>query len=303
MNVVMQIQGRSGFIPSTVVTWTLGNYFSTMGIPLIKGRFIAPEDRAGSQAVVVISEGTAKKFWPGGNAIGQRVEVGGTPGMATIVGIVGDVNDGPLGTVPLPHVYVPYLQVPDGLLVDKMINFGRLMTLAVRTSTDPSAMTSALVAQVHSFDSQLAVANIRTMTQEVNSSVAGPKFDTFLLGLFAFLALFLAAIGIYGVLAYTTAQRTHEIGIRMALGAQRTDVMRVVLGQGARLAVFGVALGVLAAFGLTRLMASLLFGVSAIDPLTFVVVAIVLVGIGTLACYIPARRAVRVDPMVALRYE
>ncbi|MGH9728061.1 MAG: ADOP family duplicated permease [Candidatus Acidiferrales bacterium] len=303
MTVVMQIQGRPGFTPPIRVTWALGNYFTTMEIPLLKGHFFTPEDRAGSQPVVIISADTAAKFWPSGDAIGKRVEIAGTPGMATIVGVVGDVNDAPLGTTPLPHVYVPYLQVPDKLLEDKQIDFARLMTLAVRTSTDPTAMTSALVGQIHSLDSGLAVAEIRTMVQEVNSSVAGPKFNTFLLGLFGSLALFLAAIGIYGVLAYAMAQRIHEIGIRMALGAQRTDVMRLVLGQGAKLALIGVGVGALAALGLTRLLASLLYSVSPTDPITFVGVALVLLGVALLACYIPARRAMRVDPIVALRYE
>jgi predicted permease len=303
MDSVMQIQGRPGFTPLTMVTWALGNYFAAMGIPLIQGRFFTPQDRAGSHPVVIISDVTAKKFWPGGDALGKRVGIAGTPGVATIIGIVGNVNNGPLGSVPSPHAYVPYLQLPDSVLMDKEFTAARSMTLVVRTSTDPSAITSAVVANVHSLDSQLAVANIRTMAEEVNSSVAGPKFDTFLLGFFAFLALFLAAIGIYGVLAYTTVQRTHEIGVRIALGAQREEVSRLILGQGARLALLGVGLGVVIAVGLTRLMASLLFGVSATDPLTFVVVATVLVGIGMLACYIPARRAMRVDPMVALRYE
>jgi putative ABC transport system permease protein len=300
---VMRIQGRPGFTPAVMDDWTLGNYFTAMGIPLVQGRFFTPQDRAGSVPVVIISEETAKKFWPAGDALGQRVEIWGTPGMATIIGIVGNVNNGPLSSAPLLHAYVPYLQLPDSCLVDKEDNVARLMTLVVRTSTDPSAMTSAVVAQVHSLDSQLAVANVRTMAEEVNSSVAGPKFDTFLLGLFAFLALFLAAIGIYGVLAYTTLQRTREIGVRVALGAQRGQVLRLILGQGARLALLGVGTGVLIAIGLTRLMASLLFGVSAMDPLTFVVVATVLVGIGMLACYLPARRAMRVDPMVALKYD
>jgi putative ABC transport system permease protein len=191
-------------------------------------------------------------------------------------------------------------------LPDDYIVYGNLiipMNLVVRTSTDPASLTSAVVTQIHSLDPQLPVANIHTMDQEMTSSVATPKFNTFVLGLFAFLALFLAAIGIYGVLAYAVAQQSHEIGIRMALGAQRRDVMRLVLVQGARLALAGTAIGLLAAFGLTRLMSSLLYGISASDPLTFAAVAIVLVAVALLACYIPAHRAMHVDPMVALRYE
>ena len=300
---VMKVEGRPGYTPVIRDTWVLANYFEAMGIPLLNGRYFTPEDRAGSQPVVVISEGTAKKYWPAGDAIGKRLYIYGTPDMATVVGIVGNVSGSQFVTATTPEVYVPYLQIPNAMLEDKRDTPARSLALAVRTSTDPQAMAAALVAQVHSLDSQLAVGKIRTMTQVVGSSVAGPEFNTFLFGLFAVLALFLAAIGIYGVLACTTVQRTHEIGIRMALGAQRPEVFRLILGRGARLAVLGLGIGVLSAVGLTRLMASLLFGVGAMDPLTFVVVATVLVGVAMLACYIPARRAMKVDPMVALRYE
>ena len=300
----MKVEGRVGYTPLTRVTWVLGNYFETMGIPLLRGRYFIPQDRVGSQPVVIISEDAAKKYWPASDAIGKRLYIDGTPGMATTIGIVGNVSGSRLVTVPTPQVYVPYLQVPSGLLEDKQTSGqSRSLTLAVRTSTDPQAMASALVAQVHSLDSQLAVGKIRTMAQVVSSSVASPKFDTFLLGLFACLALFLAAIGVYGVLAYTTVQRTHEIGIRMALGAEPTQIMRLILAHGLKLALIGVVIGVAAALGVTRLISSMIFGVTPYDRVTFVVVAAVLVTVALLACYIPARRAMRVDPMVALRYE
>ncbi len=298
---VLQVEGRPSSTPIMTVTWSLGDYFSTMGIPLIKGRFFTPEDRIGSQPVAVINEATAKLLWPGEDPLGKRLGHPFPNMMRTVVGIVGDVNDGPLGSKPGPHFYLPYLQLPDDYIVYNNVILP--INLVVRTSTDPTSLTSAVVAQIHSLDPQLAVANIRTMDQEMASSVAAPKFNTFVLGLFAFLALFLAAIGIYGVLAYAVAQQSHEIGIRMALGAQRRDVMRLVLARGARLALAGTAIGLLAAFGLTRLMSSLLYGISASDPLTFAAVAIVLVAVALLACYIPAHRAMRVDPMVALRYE
>jgi predicted permease len=300
-NETLQVEGRPGSTPAMTVTWTLGDYFSTMGIPLIKGRFLTPEDRIGSQPVAVVNEETAKLLWPGEDALGKRLGHPFPNMMRTVVGIVGDVNDGPLGSKPGPHFYLPYLQLPDDYITyDNVI---LPMNLLVRTSTDPASLTSTIVAQIHSLDPQLAVANIRTMNQQVSSSVAAPKFNTLVLGLFAFLALFLAAIGIYGVLAYAVVQQIHEIGIRMALGAQPRDVMRLILVHGARLALAGLAIGALAAFGLTRLMSSLLYGISASDPLTFAAVSAVLFAVALLACYIPARRAMRVDPMIALRYE
>jgi len=298
---ILQVEGRPGSTPAITVTWTLGDYFSTMGIPLMEGRFFTPEDRIGSQPVAVINEETAKLLWPGEDVLGKRLGHPFPNMMRTVVGIVGDVNDGPLGSKPGPHFYLRYLQLPDDYIVYNNVILP--INLVVRTSTDPASLTSAVVAQIHSLDPQLAVANIRTMDQEMASSVAAPKFNTFVLGLFAFLALFLAAIGVYGVLAYAVAQQSHEIGIRMALGAQRRDVMRLILIQGARLALGGLAIGTLAALGLTRMMSSLLYSISASDPLTFAAVATVFLAVALLACYIPARRAMRVDPMIALRYE
>jgi putative ABC transport system permease protein len=300
-NEILQVEGRQGSTPLITVTWTLGDYFSTMGIPLIEGRFFTPEDRIGSQPVAVINRETAKLVWPGEDVLGKRLGHPFPNMMRTVIGVVGDVNDGPLGSRPGPHFYLPYLQLPDDYILYNNVILP--INLVVRTSTDPASLTSAVVAQIHSLDPQLAVANVRTMDQEMASSVAAPKFNTFVLGLFAFLALFLAAIGIYGVLAYAVAQQLHEIGIRMALGAQRRDVLRLILIQGARLALGGLAIGTLAALGLTRMMSSLLYSISASDPLTFAAVATVLLAVALLACYIPARRAMRVDPMIALRYE
>jgi len=303
---ILQVEGQQGSTPAIRVTWALGNYLQTMGIPLLRGRGFTPEDRAGSQPVVLVSLEAAKLLWPGEDALGKRIRgggVGGNPPWMTVVGIVGDVKDGPMNEAAKPHVYLPYLQLSDKLVEDQVINEARSMNVAVRTANDPASMTSAVTGVIHAVDAGIPIAKVRTMEQDISASVAGPKFNTFLLGLFAFLALFLAAIGIYGVLAYTVTQQTHEIGIRIALGAQQRDVMRLVLGQGTKLALAGVGIGVLAALGLTRLMAPSLYGVSANDPLTFAVVSIVLVGVALLACYIPARRAMRVDPMIALRYE
>jgi putative ABC transport system permease protein len=297
------VEGRTGATPATRVSWVLGNYFRTMGISVLRGRAFTPEDRQGTQLVAIISDGTAKALWPGQDALGKRFSGAGQRNLLTVVGIVGDVNDSTLNKKPLPHVYAPYLQVADAQMEDTIVNVGRSMNIAVRTAGDPAALTSAVTAQIRALDSDLAIAKIRTMDQDMQLSVTAPKFNTLLLGIFSLAALFLAAIGIYGVLAYTVAQQTRDIGIRVALGAKQRDVMRLILAHGARLALAGIVLGLLAAFGLTRLMSSLLYGVSASDPLTFIVVAMVLLAVALAACYLPARRAMKVDPMVALRYE
>jgi predicted permease len=296
----VQVEGKPGTTPGVRVSWVFDDYFSTVGIPLLRGRSFTPEDRAGSQLVALVSKGAAKALWPGQDALGKRFNVAG--GVEIVVGIVGDVNDGTLADKPQPHVYIPYLQTAD-VFFELSNSELRAMNIAVRTAGDPAALTSAVTHQIHSLDSDLAVAKIHTMDQDLSESVAGPRFNTSLLGIFSIAALLLAAIGIYGVLAYAVGQQTHEIGIRVALGAQRRDVVRLVLAHGARLALIGITIGLLAAFGLTRLMASLLYGISASDPLTFAAVSALLFAVALLACYIPARRAMRVDPMVALRYE
>ena len=297
----VQVEGKRGTTPAVRVSWILGDYLRTMGISLLRGRSFTPEDRAGTQVVALVSEGAAKAMWPGEDPLGKRFAQGTR--LFTVVGIVADVTDSTLDAKPLPHAYIPYLQLPDGFLQGDAYDEARAMNIAVRTSGNPAALTSAVTGQIHSLDPDLALAKISTMDREMDASVAGPRFNASLFGIFSVAALFLAAIGIYGVLSYTVAQQTHEIGIRMALGAQRRDVMRLILSQGARVALVGIAIGLLAALALTRLMASLLYGVSATDPLTFAGVAIVLTLVALAACYIPARRAMRVDPMVALRYE
>ena len=308
--VAVAIEGRSnaeGKTPQAICqSWVMGNYFETMGIPLLQGRSFTPEDRVESEPVAIVSLSTARKFWPEQNAIGKRIRWGAKSPLhpwETIVGIIGDVSQGPLNTPLAPHVYRPYNQLPGPFLGDDPFGDWHAMNLAVRTKVDPASLTSAVVAQVHSLNPDLAVANIRTMTQVISASFAGPEFNTVLLGALASLALFLSAIGIYGVLAYAIAQQTHEIGIRIALGANPRDVLGLILGRGARLAGIGAGVGLAAALALTRLMKGLLYGVSAMDPLTFVGVVILLIAVGLLASYIPARRAMRVDPMVALRHE
>jgi putative ABC transport system permease protein len=284
-------------------SWVLGDYLQTMGIPLLRGRTFGPEDRLETQPVAIVSQSFARKFWPSQDSIGKRIRWGVRDPWETIVGVVGDVNQGPFSDPLAPHVYRPYNQLPAAFLENDPFGDWHAMNLALRTQADPSSLAAAILAQVHSLDPDLAVANIRTMTQVISSSVAGARFNTILIGTFAGVALFLAAIGVYGVLAYTVTRRTHEIGIRMALGAKREDVLRLVVGQGLKLTFIGVAIGAVVALALTRFLASLLYGVKPADPLTFVLVSVALAGAAALACYLPARRAAKVDPMVALRYE
>ena len=305
--IAIQIEGRrnaGGETPQAICqTWQVGNYFQTLGIPLLKGRAFTPEDRIDAQPVAIVSETAGRQFWPGQDPIGKRIRWGVYTPWQTIVGIVGDVNDEPLGQPVQLHVYRPYLQMADLFFEDSRFGEVRSMNLAVRSQTDPASLTSAVIGQIHSLDPDLAVEHVRTMAQVISSSVAGPRFNTFLLGVFAGVALFLAAIGIYGVMAYAITQQTHEIGIRLALGAQPRNVLQLVLRRGVRLAGVGATFGVAAALALTRLMAGLLYDVSATDPVTFSCVVILLLAIALLACYVPARRAMRVDPLVALRYE
>jgi putative ABC transport system permease protein len=272
------------------------NYFSTMGIPLIAGREFTEADTAKSQKVIIINEKLARRFFAGRNPIGLHIAQGAGnkvhPDME-IVGVVADSKwDGPRDTIQ-PFLYEPYAQNP--LL-------GVLM-FYVRTERDPAQMAATLHATMEQLDPNLPVNNMRTLTAQIDDEMFNDRLVAILSISLALLAALLAALGLYGVLSYVVAQRTREIGIRMALGGQRADILRLVLGQGAQLTVIGGAVGIVAALALARLMSSLLFGVSANDPLTFVGVAVLLGIVSGAACYIPARRAVRVDPIVALRYE
>ncbi|HLK34774.1 MAG TPA: ABC transporter permease [Terriglobales bacterium] len=301
----LELEGRPqvGKPPAVTETWVLGNYFQTMRIPLVAGRFFNRQDGPDSPPVVIISQAMAKKYWPGQNPIGKRLRHEENQPWITVVGVVGDVSDGPGTQQPRPHIYLPFLQLSDTLTADNIVGVARSMNLAVRTQTDPASLTSEVVAKVHSLDPDLAVANIAPMPQLVSSLLAGPRFNTTLLGLFAGFALFLSAIGIYGVLAYAVAQQRHEIGIRMALGARPRHVLRFVLAWGTRLACVGTVCGIVAALALTRLMKGLLYGVGATDPLTFAAVTLLLLLVALFASYLPARRATKVDPMIALRCE
>jgi putative ABC transport system permease protein len=239
----------------------------------------------------------AQRYFSGENPIGKRFHFGHRPvndprEWITITGVVGDTRLYGLANPSRLEVYIPFRQSITGD-----------MNLIAKSRNDPAALTAAIRHVVHSLDKDLPISGIATMEQLISNSVSTRRVTLILLGMFSALALVLAAIGIYGVISYSVAQRTHEIGIRMALGAQRRDVLRMVLTQGAKIAGAGMIIGIVLSFGLARLIANLLFSVSAADPLTFAAVAIVLALVAMLACYIPARRALRVDPMVALRHE
>ncbi len=270
-------------------------YAHTLGVPVLRGREFEDEDTENAPPVTMINARMAREYFPKENPVGKRIKFGHPSDPSkwmTIVGVVGDTRLYGLANPSRLEIYVPFRQdVPSH------------MYLVVKSAMDPGALTSAIRAAVRESDKDQAIFGISTMDQLIVNSVSTRRITLILLGLFSTLALVLAAIGIYGVISYSVAQRTHEIGIRMALGAQKADVLRMVLAQGARIAGAGVVIGLAASLGLTRLLANLLFSVSAADPLTFVAVAITLILVAMLACYIPARRTLRVDPMIALRYE
>ncbi len=295
------IEGREpaelGTEPDAYYRGVSPNYFETVGLPLRRGRFFTEQDREDAPLVVLINETMARQFFPGEDPIGHRLRWARRQTLywMTIVGVVADTRPYSLDEGDQPAVYVPYRQERD--------SFRTWMNLVVRTSLEPTSLAPALKRAVAEVDKNIPLADIRTMEVRMASSVAGRRFQLLLLGLFALLALVLAAVGIYGVVSNVTAQRTHEIGIRVALGARPADILRMVVGYGMALTLMGVVAGLAAAVALTRLLASLLFEVSATDPVTFVGIALLLTAVALLACWLPARRATRVHPMAALRYE
>ena len=293
------------------MNWALGyivepHYLGAMGIPLERGRFLTPQDNDHSPTVAVVDEEFARKFFPNQDPIGKRVNLIANPlaGKAEIIGVVGHVNQWGLDSDranPLrAQMYLPFWQMPDD-----QFSGPTGATVVVRFTGATFTVTNLIRYAVHRMNAEEAVYGFRTMDQIIDSSLAARRFSMFLLGAFAALALLLASVGIYGVMSYLAARRTQEIGIRVALGAEPGSILRLVIGQGAQMALMGVGGGLAASFGLTRLMAhySLLFGVGATDPLTFGGVAILLTMVAVAACYIPARRAAKADPIVALRYE
>ena len=284
--------GQAPMINHAVVT---PNYFRTMGIPLLQGRDFNEADQATAMRVTIVDERLAREYWPGESPLGKRIRFGppeSNEPWHTIVGVAGSVRHARLDRETRETIYVPYQQIP--------VNW---MAVAVRTTVDPRSLAGAVKKEVLALDKDQPTANVLTMNEIVSRSIWQQRFYAMMFGLFAALALVLAAVGIYGVMSYAITQRTHEIGIRMALGADRIKVLRLTLAQGMKLALTGVVCGLGASYLLTRLMAGLLFGVSATDLGTFVSLAVLLVAVTLLACYIPARRATKVDPLVALRYE
>jgi putative ABC transport system permease protein len=267
-------------------------YFETVHTPLLAGRAFSETDVAGGQAVAVVNETTAKRYWPDQNPIGKHLANSRDQIQREIVGVVDDVKTGGLNSASTEEMYLPMAQVP-----------WPTMTVVVRSNANPQPLVAAVRAKISETDPNLPISGILSMDDVIALSVAQPRIIMQFVGVFAGLALMLAAVGVYGVMAYSVTTRKQEMGIRMALGARPGDIFRLVVGQGMRMTLIGVALGVAASLGLTRLISSMLFGVHSTDPLVFTFAALVLIGVALLACYLPARRATRVDPIVVLRYE
>ena len=285
-------------------SFVMGDYFQALGIPLVRGRLFTPSDDGTTQRVVIINQTLADKFFAGRDPIGGRLHLGvagrDAGGWSTVVGVVGNVKPFGLDDDSLPHTYMPYLQHAANELKG---GTAQNLVLAVRTSGDPASASGAVRTAVWSLDRQVPVTDVRTMEQVVSQSTAPRRFNMVLVGLFAGAALLLAAVGLYGLMSYSVSQRTHEIGVRMTLGASRGDVLRMVLGSGFKLVLIGVAAGVAGALAASRLLAGFLFEVRPSDPATFAAVTLALAAIALPASIVPALRATRVDPMVALRNE
>jgi predicted permease len=279
-------------------------YLKVMGIPLHRGRFFTQDDNEHSPPVIVIDESFAREYFPNEDPIGKRINIGIINSEPEIVGVVGHVKhwgldtDGDAKHPILAQAYMPFMQIPDQFWTGPPQS-----ETVVRSKGLPAALVPAIRATIEKLNGENVMYETKPLEEIVADSLAARRFMMILLGVFAALALLLSSIGIYGVISYVVGQRTHEIGIRMALGAQRSHVLGLMLGEGMKMALVGVAIGIVAALGLTQLMTKMLFGVGATDPVTFCAVALVLAGVALTACYVPARRAMRVDPMVALRYE
>ena len=283
-----------GAEPSVGVHWITPDYLKAMRVPLLRGRNFTAADRTGAPKVVLINEAAARRFWPGEDPIGKPIAVGqgGFGDRAEIVGIIADVRYGTMDAPPGPDVFIPFAQSPRNSMV-----------LYLRTTSDPRALAVAVRAEVRALDRNLPVYDLKTMIERISDATSSARFSAVLLGIFAAIALVLSAIGIYGVMSYAVSQRTHEIGIRIALGAEPRDVLALVVRRGLGLTVVGLVVGVAAALASTRVLTTLLYEVRPSDPPTYIVIAGILGLVAFFASYVPARRATRVDPLVALRSE
>jgi len=284
-------------VPITANRLVSPDYLKTVGVTLIKGRLINETDRAGQPPIVVISEELARQAWPGKDPLGKRIKRV-RPGQdfpwMTVIGVIKDVKEDLFNyRINRPVWYVPYAQVENNFPVN----------LVVRTSGDPASLTTAIREAIHAVDPDQSISNVMTMNENLARVLVTERFSAILMSVLAASGLLLAALGLYGVMAYSVSRRTMEIGVRVALGARRLHVLRLILGQGAKLTLLGVAIGLAAAWGLTRLLVSLLFEVNASDPVTFVSISLLLISVGLIACFLPTRRALSVDPMIALRAE
>jgi predicted permease len=295
---------------STNLSWVYGPYFQTLGIRLQSGRVFSEVEATESRGVVIVNERLAWTFWQGQDAVGKRVRWGlnipeNQNPWLTVIGVIADVADGPPGAEPAVHAYEPFSQFPDSVLnnVNGPTAFGRQFNLAVRSDADPRALASAVRAEIGRIDRQLAIASIATMVDRVGELVAPRRFSAMVLGAFATGALLLAAVGLYGLLVFTVSERGREIAVRLALGAQRAEILRMVIGQGLKLVAIGLVLGIAVSYGVGRAIASLLYQTESHDIVTFGTVPIVLLLIAVIACALPAYRASRVEPMGILRTE
>jgi putative ABC transport system permease protein len=279
--------------PIGLIRSVSASYFGTMGIPVISGRLFTSADRPDTPVVILVNQTLARRFWPNGSPLGGKINASGANApVGEIVGVVGDVKSEKMEAEDWPTIYYSYTQTPPASVA-----------FAVRTSGRPLDLARSVAHEIHQLDPDQPVSEMRSMEQIVEQALAGSRFNTVVLGVFATLAFVLAAVGIYGVISYDVSRRTNEIGIRLALGAGKQDVLKLILAQGARLAAAGIMIGLAAAFVLTRLMASLLFGVKPDDAGTFAAISLSLAAVALAASYVPARRAASVDPLVALRHE
>jgi putative ABC transport system permease protein len=297
------IAGQPEYQESVQFRLITPDYFEVMRIPMQQGRAFADTDAQGAGNVAIVNAAFARKYLAGADTLGQTLIVGRGPRALShqIVGVAGDVKQFGLASDAPPMMYIPASQAPDGLTL--MMRRFLSCQFVLRTRDNPATLAAAVKQTMRGLDATLPVSHIRPMQEVVGESIAAERFNMALMGLFAALGLALAGVGLYGVMSYAVTQRTHEIGIRMALGAQPVDVLRMVIGQGLWLALIGIGAGLIGAFALTRLLTSLLFGVSATDAATFAVVSLILLIVALGACFVPARRATKVDPMIALRYE